>query len=174
MLPRRGIASGAAGNPDQKTLRVDFLRWRAGRRCGSSAGRTAAVYGGHKDASAAWAAGVLRLDAWPVAAGHGPEGRERPQDLQKLWQERTAIMVYDGEAAAHRGRPPGAAGLGFPQEAAKFCTVVRAEGCPTSSLLSSTDPYNEGHTGETATPTAAVVWSLEPTIRGRACSTLTG
>jgi hypothetical protein len=61
------------------------------------AGLEPTAYGGYKDASAAWAAGVLRLGAWPVAVGHGPEGRERPQDLQELWQERTAIMVYDGQ-----------------------------------------------------------------------------
>ncbi len=42
-------------------------------------------------------AGVLCLGAWPVAVGHGPERREFPYDLQELWQERTAIMVYDGE-----------------------------------------------------------------------------
>ena len=38
----------------------------------------------------------LRVGAEP-AAGDGPEGRERPQDLQELWEERTAIMVYDGK-----------------------------------------------------------------------------
>jgi hypothetical protein len=43
------------------------------------------AYGGYKHASAAWAVGVLAEGAWPVAAGHGPEGRERPQDLRELW-----------------------------------------------------------------------------------------
>ena len=35
-----------------------------------------------ENVSAAWAAGMLRLGAWPAAAGDGPEGREIPQDLQ--------------------------------------------------------------------------------------------
>jgi hypothetical protein len=29
--------------------------------------------------------------------GDGPEGRESSQDLQELWEERTALMVYDGQ-----------------------------------------------------------------------------
>ena len=55
-----------------------------------------AAYGGCKDASAAWAAAVLRVGAEP-AVGDGPEGRESLQDLQELWEERTALMVYDGK-----------------------------------------------------------------------------
>jgi hypothetical protein len=61
------------------------------------AGLPPEAYGGHKDASAAWAAGVLRVGVWLAAAGDGPEGRESPQDLQELWEERTALMVYDGQ-----------------------------------------------------------------------------
>jgi len=46
-----------------------------------------------QDASAAWAAGVLRVGAWPAAAGDGPEGRAIPQALQELGEERTALLV---------------------------------------------------------------------------------
>jgi len=46
-----------------------------------------AAYGGLKDASAAWAAGMLAVDAGPVAED------ERPEDLQELWAERAAIMA---------------------------------------------------------------------------------
>src|SRR5262249_19522348 len=65
----------------------------------------AAAYGGCKDANDAWVAGVLRLDAWPAAAGERPARREVPADLREIWEERTSIMVYDGHvprAAAER------------------------------------------------------------------------
>jgi len=52
-----------------------------------------AAYGGYKDVNAAWAAGVLRVGAWPAAAGDGPEGRAIPQALQELGEERTALLV---------------------------------------------------------------------------------
>ena len=54
-----------------------------------------AAYGGHKDVSAAWAAGVLAVGTGP-AAGAGPEGRERSQTLEALGEERAALIVYDG------------------------------------------------------------------------------
>ena len=60
------------------------------------AGLPAAAYGGHKDASAAWVAGVLAVDAWPAVAGERPAELEVPGDLREMWEERTPIMVYDG------------------------------------------------------------------------------
>jgi hypothetical protein len=61
------------------------------------AGLPAAAYGGHKDASAAWVAGLLAVSAGSgAAAAAGAEGQESPADFQALWAERVAIMVYDG------------------------------------------------------------------------------
>ena len=72
-----------------------------------------AAYGGFKDASAAWAAGVLRLGARPAAVGERSAGREVPEDLREIWDERISIMVYDGhvpraeaERLAWAGLPP--------------------------------------------------------------------
>jgi hypothetical protein len=64
---------------------------------------------GHKDASAAGAAGVL-------AVGDGPDGRAIPQDLQELWQERTAIMGYDGKLPPTEAARLAWAGLPLPRE----------------------------------------------------------
>jgi len=64
-----------------------------------------AAYGGHKDVSAAWAAGVLAVETWPAGAGDGPAALEVPADLREIWAERTSIMVDDGHvprAAAER------------------------------------------------------------------------
>jgi hypothetical protein len=47
---------------------------------------------GVKDASEVWAVGVLAVATGPATAD-GPEGRELPQNLQELWEERTAIMT---------------------------------------------------------------------------------
>jgi hypothetical protein len=55
-----------------------------------------AAYGGHKDASAAWVAGVLAVGTRPTAAAVADEVRAVPQDLQEPWAERVAIMVMDG------------------------------------------------------------------------------
>ena len=59
--PWRGAA--AAGLPPWRALAR-----RAARRGKQVAALPAAAYGGHKDANAAWAAGVLRIGAWPAAA----------------------------------------------------------------------------------------------------------
>jgi DNA primase len=77
-------------------------QWRVLARQAALRGKQVAVlppaaYGGYKDVNEAWAAGVLRVGVLPAAAGDGPEGQEIPQDLQELWEERTAIMVYDGK-----------------------------------------------------------------------------
>jgi hypothetical protein len=55
-----------------------------------------AAYGGHKDVSAAWAAGVLMVDVGLAAAATGGEVLAIPQHLQEPWAERVAIMVADG------------------------------------------------------------------------------
>jgi hypothetical protein len=59
----------------------------------------AAAYGGCKDVSEAWAAGVLCLDGG-AADIDGTRGRCVPQECQETWTERVAIMVVDG------GLPP--------------------------------------------------------------------
>ena len=50
------------------------------------AGLPAVAYGGQKDASAAWAAGVLCVGERP----------EVPEEVREAWAERIAIMVADG------------------------------------------------------------------------------
>ena len=77
-------------------------------------GGAAAAYGGYKDASEAWAAGVLAVGGRPTTAAAVVEGKEMPQALRERWEERAAIMAYDGKlprAAARRGH---AHGLGAP------------------------------------------------------------
>lgn len=55
------------------------------------------AYGGHKDVSEAWAAGVLAVGAGPAAAGIGEAtALETPAALQELWQERVVIIAADG------------------------------------------------------------------------------
>ena len=56
----------------------------------------AAAYGGYKDVNEAWVAGVLRLGAWSTATASGHKEIEGAEDLREAWEERTAIMVYDG------------------------------------------------------------------------------
>ena len=89
----------------------------AGRCCRRVAGLEPAAYGGYKDVNEAWRAGVLHVGAWPAAAGDGPEGLESPQDLQELWEERTAIMVYDGKLPHAEAVRRAWAGLPLPGEA---------------------------------------------------------
>lgn len=56
----------------------------------------AAAYGGHKDVNEAWMAGALTIGAWSAAAAGSPEALAVPEDLREGWEERAAIMVYDG------------------------------------------------------------------------------
>jgi hypothetical protein len=72
----------------------------------------AAAYGGYKDVSAAWAAGVLEGGAGPAAAETGAEGLAVPEEFCNAWNERVAIMVADGgrPRAACRGRATGVGG----------------------------------------------------------------
>ena len=55
-----------------------------------------AAYGGHKDVSAAWVAGVLAVGAGPTAATVGGEVLATPKHLRESWSERVAIMITDG------------------------------------------------------------------------------
>src|SRR5438874_1395799 len=76
-------------------------QWRQLARQAALRGKHVAVlepvaYGGHKDVSAAWAAGVLRVNASPVAARQDPASLEVPEDRREAWAERVAIMVTDG------------------------------------------------------------------------------
>jgi hypothetical protein len=54
------------------------------------------AYGGCKDINAAWTAGALTINAGSMDATHGQEEITGAKDLQEAWEERTAIMVYDG------------------------------------------------------------------------------
>jgi len=54
------------------------------------------VYGGHKDVSEAWAAGVLAVGAGPGAASTGGARLVISKHLHESWAERVAIMVADG------------------------------------------------------------------------------
>jgi hypothetical protein len=49
------------------------------------------AYGGHKDINDAWVAGVLTVGEWP-----GTSAVVLPDAQQELWEERAAIMEYDG------------------------------------------------------------------------------
>ena len=66
-------------------------QWRTLARQAALRGKQVGVlppeaYGEHKDASAAWAAGVLAVGA----------GLAVPEHLQEVWEERAAIMTADG------------------------------------------------------------------------------
>ena len=58
-----------------------------------------AAYGGHKDVSAAWVAGVLAVGVGPPAATVGGEVLATPKHLRESWAERVAIMITDGGLA---------------------------------------------------------------------------
>ena len=79
-------------------------QWRQLARQAALRGKQVAVlepaaYGGHKDVSAAWAAGVLVVGARPAAAAAGGEALAVPQHLRESWAERVAIMMTDGGLA---------------------------------------------------------------------------
>lgn len=70
----------------------------------AASGRRGAVlppeaYGGCKDANDAWMAGALCIGAWSAAAGDGSEVGVMPEDLRDAWEERAAIMEWDGGLA---------------------------------------------------------------------------
>jgi hypothetical protein len=75
-------------------------QWRQLARQGTLRGKRVAVlepvaYGGQKDVSAAWAAGVLAVGSRPAAAPGG-EALAVPPHQHESWAERVAIMVTDG------------------------------------------------------------------------------
>jgi hypothetical protein len=76
-------------------------QWRQLARQAALRGKQVAAvppeaYGGHKDVSVAWAAGVLGVEVWPAAAAAGGEELTVPDDLREAWDERVAIMSADG------------------------------------------------------------------------------
>jgi hypothetical protein len=76
-------------------------QWRQLARQAALRGKRVSVlefvaYGGQKDVGAAWAAGVLRIEARSVAACQDPAPPEVPADRREAWAERVAIMVTDG------------------------------------------------------------------------------
>src|SRR4030095_10419778 len=83
MRTSRGSSSGAVRSPGRS---VGDACLRAGVR---------GVWGA-EDVSAAWAAGVLAVGAWPAAVAVGGEGLAMSQHQRESWAERVAIMVTDG------------------------------------------------------------------------------
>ncbi len=76
-------------------------QWRQLARQAALRGKRVAVlppeaYGGYKDVSAAWAAGVLRVEVRLVAARQDSAPLEVPEERREAWAERVAIMVTDG------------------------------------------------------------------------------
>jgi hypothetical protein len=76
-------------------------QWRQLARQAALRGKRVAVlepaaYGGHKDVSEAWGAGVLMVDVGPAAAATRGEVLAIPKHLREPWAERVAMMVTDG------------------------------------------------------------------------------
>jgi len=87
------LDADAAGQQQWRQLARQAAR-QAALRGKRVAGLEPAAYGGYKDASAAWVAGVLAVGGGP--AGAGAAEWESPEGLQELWAKRAAIMVADG------------------------------------------------------------------------------
>jgi hypothetical protein len=93
-------------------------QWRQLARQAALRGKRVSVleptaYGGHKDVSAAWAAGVLAVDAGPAAAPGG-EALAVPPHQRESWAERVAIMVIDGGLPHEEAERLARAGLRTP------------------------------------------------------------
>jgi len=76
-------------------------QWRALARQAALRGKRVGVlpavaYGGHKDVNEAWMAGALTIGTAAAVAAGGPEELGVSEDLREGWEERAAIMVYDG------------------------------------------------------------------------------
>jgi hypothetical protein len=101
---RTGLALGLGAGSPRARLHAR-RRWRARRRCGANAWpccrqRPTGVQGRQRGVGA----GVLTVGAGPAAAAaEGAEGRESPADFRERWEERTAIMVYDGRLPPTEG-----------------------------------------------------------------------
>jgi DNA primase len=77
-------------------------QWRQLARQAALRGKRVAVlppeaYGGCKDVNEAWMAGALTIGARSTAAVGSLEALAVPEDLRGSWEERAAIMVYDGK-----------------------------------------------------------------------------
>ena len=71
-------------------------QWRQLARQATLRGKQVAVlepaaYGGHKDVSEAWVAGVLMVDVGPAPAATGGEGLVRPQHLREPWRNASPL-----------------------------------------------------------------------------------
>jgi len=103
------LDADAAGQPQWRQLaRQAALR---GKRVGVV---PPAAYGGYKDASAAWAAGVLAIGVGPAAAAAGGEALAVPEELCEAWAERAAIMAYEGKLPRTEAERLARAGLHAP------------------------------------------------------------
>ena len=76
-------------------------QWQALARQAALRGKQVAVlpiaaYGGQKDVSEAWAAGVLTVGAGHAAVTAGGEALAIPEERREAWEERAAIMSTDG------------------------------------------------------------------------------
>jgi len=77
------------------------LQWRQLARQAALRGKRVAglsheAYGGYKDVSAAWAAGVLTIDTWSTDIAHSDEESTGSAGWRETCEERLAIMMYDG------------------------------------------------------------------------------
>jgi DNA primase len=78
-------------------------QWRELARHAALRGKRVAVlppeaYGGFKDVNEAWTAGALTIDGWSAAVD-GSEALQMPEGLRDAWEERAAIMEWDGGLA---------------------------------------------------------------------------
>ena len=76
-------------------------QWQALARQAALRGKRVAVlpvaaYGGCKDVSAAWAAGVLTVEAGHASGAAGGEALAIPEERREAWEERAALMATDG------------------------------------------------------------------------------
>ena len=99
-------------------------QWRQLARQAALRGKRVAVlepaaYGGYKDVSEAWAAGVLCVGERPEAVRQHAERLEMPEEVREAWAERVAIMVTDG---------------GLRREEAARLAWEGLQGCPPSSM----------------------------------------
>ena len=77
--------------------------WRELARQAALRGKRVAVlppeaYSGFKDVNEAWTAGALTIDGWSAAVD-GSEALQMPEGLRDAWEERAAIMEWDGGLA---------------------------------------------------------------------------
>src|SRR5207244_4098320 len=83
-------------------------QWRQLARQAALRGKQVAVLepaasGGQKDVRAAWPAGLLRVEARPVAARQDPAPLEVPEDRREAGAERVALRVTDGRGRGGDG-----------------------------------------------------------------------